>query len=94
MLCLHCKIHEQCPHRGLCFQCYQTPVIRKQYPATNKFGYTSRAGTSGSKMPAPTKALPGSREKYLVLVARAEANEALWHPEDAMHEDDVTIKAA
>jgi hypothetical protein len=53
-------------------------------------------GFSGcGKLPAePTKARPGSEEKILVLMARAEQGVALHHPEDChLHGREVDIAA-
>lgn len=40
--------------------------------------------TAGTKLPKhPTKALPGTPEKIVVLAARAYRREILFHPRDA-----------
>jgi hypothetical protein len=36
----------------------------------------------------PTRAMPGTREKLAVMAARAAAGQHLYHPEDALWEDD------
>lgn len=41
------------------------------------------------RMPEPTDAQPGSEEKVLILIARVERRESLWHPEDRGVKDKV-----
>lgn len=49
-------------------------------------------GPSGRPMPAPTKALPGTKRKIEVLRDRASAGQELWHPKDARHRGSVADK--
>jgi hypothetical protein len=85
MSCRHCGRKHAARPRGLCWTCYQTLDIRRQYASLSKFG---RRGVldfygSGELPAAPTTALPGSFEKVAVLQQRASRRETLWHPDDA-----------
>jgi hypothetical protein len=85
MSCRHCGQKQAARPRGLCWTCYQTLDIRRQYASLSKFG---RRGVldfygSGELPAAPTTALPGSLEKVAVLQQRASRRQALWHPDDA-----------
>jgi hypothetical protein len=57
-------------------------------------GLKSRHGWSGHQpsmrrsAPEPTAALPGTPEKFAVLCQRAAAGQLLWHPGDAVLDDD------
>lgn len=85
--CRHCNTLGV-RRRGLCWQCYEQPAIRRCYPSESIFarGKTADdAAVLGRRMPAqPTDAPPGSPEKLAELEARAARREALWHPRDAL----------
>jgi hypothetical protein len=85
MLCRHCGLKRAARPRGLCWTCYQTLEIRRQYASMSKFGRRGVLDFCGSgELPAePTTALPGSLEKVAILQQRASRREALWHPDDA-----------
>lgn len=81
--CKHC--HEREPaqnRRGMCRRCYDTPRIRRLYPAekwrngVRTPGYL--IGNTPGRMPLPTAALPGSAEKIAVMEARVLAGERLF----------------
>ena len=85
--CRHCRTGSVNRPRGLCWSCYYTPSVRRQYPSTSKFarqGYGNFCGR-GAPPHAPTAALPGSPEKLAVLSERASRRQELWHPLDADH---------
>jgi hypothetical protein len=91
MVCRHCGRRVASRPRGLCWTCYQTLDIREQYASMSKFG---RRGVldfcgSGYLPEAPTRAMPGSPEKVMILEQRASRRQALWHPLDAPYETDV-----
>jgi hypothetical protein len=55
------------------------------FPSTSKFARRGVSDFNGntSEPVEPTEASPGSEEKILVLMARAEKGQSLWHPDDA-----------
>jgi hypothetical protein len=59
--------------------------VRDLYPSTSKYGRRGLGNFNGNgKMPPlPTDAAPGSPEKVLILMQRAQNKQALWHPDDA-----------
>lgn len=88
--CRHCKKLRPVHRRKLCHGCYEQPAIRKLYPRSSRSphahlgGFPDRpAGVPRPLPPRPTGAEPGSPEKVAVLIARAAAGQALWHPGDA-----------
>jgi hypothetical protein len=85
MVCRHCGRSKAARPRGLCWTCYQTPGIRRQYASMSKFGRRGIPDFNGSgKLPlASTTAIPGSAEKVAILQGRASRRETLWHPDDA-----------
>jgi hypothetical protein len=85
MSCRHCGRERAARPRGLCWTCYQTLEIRRQYASLSKFGRRGVLDFCGlGQLPAaPTSALPGSIEKVAILQQRASRRESLWHPEDA-----------
>jgi hypothetical protein len=92
MLCRHCKSRKPNRPRGLCWTCYYTPGLRDQYPITSKFATVGVKDFNGRRpLPKPTDALPGTPEKVKVLCERARLLQALWHPLDAIIEDEVTL---
>lgn len=85
--CRHCRRARINHGRGLCWDCRAKPGVKDLYPS-------KRARPSGApalyessrpalKVPVPTTAGPGTAQKLAVLIARAEAGEYLWHPDDA-----------
>jgi hypothetical protein len=85
MICRHCGCARVSRPRGLCWNCYYTEGVRDLYPVTSKYG---RRGLGNfhrrSLAPThPTNAAPGSPEKVLVLMQRAELSQNLWHADDA-----------
>jgi hypothetical protein len=85
MVCRHCQIGPVSRPRGLCWSCYYTPGLRDLYPSTSKYGQRG-LGNFYAKVPLPalaTDAPPGSPEKVLILMQRAQNRQSLWHPEDA-----------
>jgi len=85
MFCRHCHFGPVSRPRGLCWSCYYTPGIRERYPSTSKYGRRGPGNFNGHLPPpaCPTDAAPGSTEKILILMQRAQSQQALWHPEDA-----------
>lgn len=82
--CRHCS-SSNVRRRGLCWRCYDTPAIRRQYESTSPLGLR-RPEIRGRVRPPrrPTDARPGSAEKVEVLCERAAARVGLWHPRDAL----------
>jgi len=85
--CRHCaKPIVNTTRRGLCAGCYNTRLIRDQYPAPSPTACgTYRGIDHGNKqgeLPEPTEALPGSPEKLQVLMRRARRGEKLFHAKD------------
>ena len=81
--CRHCGANRCNRARGLCWVCYHTPGLREQYPPTSK--YAARGVGSGFFAPPaaePTDHPPGSPGKVAVLMGRARAGTALFHPDD------------
>jgi hypothetical protein len=78
--------------RFLCWKCASSADIR------NKFPSEYMESIDGSKIkrwpgpmdipPEPTKFLPGTPEKIAVLTWRVENGYLLWHPDDAVRDDD------
>jgi hypothetical protein len=81
-LCRHCQAAPAGRPRGLCWECYDRPTIRKRY--TRRFiplGVRDRFGPMPLP-PYPTHACAGTREKLAILCIRAELGFNLWHPRD------------
>lgn len=86
-VCRHCRRCKVNRPRGLCWSCYYTPGLKEQYPSISK--YANRGTGNGNEsrpLPEPTATLPGTPERIDVLIERAEAGLALWHPRDAVRE--------
>lgn len=79
--CRHCNKDRGTYPRGLCWNCYYRPEVRSQFSLLKKS--TTLVTNSAKKLPEPTIAAPGSKEKIAILIKRAEAGEMLWHPLDA-----------
>jgi hypothetical protein len=83
--CRHCRMRIATRCRGLCRICYYQSAIRECYGrlprSCNRQGVALTAPTRPPDR--PTAALPGSQDKVLVLMARAEAGVDLWSPDDA-----------
>lgn len=61
-----------------------TPEIRESYISTSKYARRGIGNFAGTP-PLPTEstqAEPGSEEKILILIKRAESKQQLFHPED------------
>ena len=92
MLCRHCQRVKSNRPRGLCWSCYYSPGVRERYPSTSKFAQRGVSDFNGrAPLPVPTRALPGTPEKVIVMEERARMGQALWHPLDATLE---TVAAA
>ncbi len=86
--CIHCGIFTKSRPRDLCWRCYYDPDIRDLYaPRQTNSRYADYNRKPGPAK-EPTSALPGTQEKELVLTARAEAFQELWHPADALPDED------
>jgi hypothetical protein len=85
MICRHCGRARVSRPRGLCWNCYYTPGVRDLYPVTSKYGRRGLGNWNrrGLAPTHPTHATPGSPEKVLVLMQRAERGQELWHGDDA-----------
>ena|SRR5438874_10229625 len=81
-LCRHCRSARITRPRGLCWACYYTPTIRRQYRAERA---NACLGLKDRRRRLPryaTLAPPGSAEKVAVLAWRAQRGEELWHSDD------------
>ena len=85
-MCMHCHYRKASP-RGLCFACRSKREIQALYPPTSAHARHGLGQTAAMRLPKPTTALPGTEAKVLVLIARAAANELLFHPHDARADD-------
>ena len=86
-VCRHCSAHPMNRPRGLCWGCFYNPAIRVQYPSTSIFAKRGVGNGHVHDAPLPRKptlAEPGTEDKLLVLMERAERNECLFHPGDRM----------
>lgn len=97
-ICAHCKERKNIIARGCCSTCYHNPAIVKNYPKQNrgpkkgfrhvgdmKWFRPKQLGEKRGRMPdEPTTALPGTEEKMMVMRARLERGEHLYHPRDAV----------
>ncbi len=87
--CVHCGRRKGNRCRNLCWVCSNDPGVRVRYPAKAGGQVSKYAGWNGRvTKPEPTRALPGTPEKELVLTGRAAAFQELWHPEDARGDED------
>lgn len=98
--CRHCQSRKpDYGRRGLCTRCHDDRAIREQYPPVSRFGRKADTNwESDTRLPAPppdqpTDAQPGSAAKILVLIARAEARQQLFHPLDKSCLDDALDNA-
>lgn len=88
-LCLHCHQRYGTLARGLCRPCYDIPDVRSRYSRRYTVGVGAYSNPLGEIPISPTSAAPGSHEKVLVLMERAESGLSLHHPADArLVEDD------
>lgn len=86
--CEHCKVGARSRPRGLCWTCYYDDAIREQYTSRrNQFCGMDRESLVKTPPvdPVPTHHLPGTAEKFQVLIARASAGYQLFNPADARH---------
>ncbi len=86
--CVHCGRRKGNRNRGLCWVCSLDRAVRALYPSkqvTSDYAWWNRKPAPSKE---PTSALPGTPEKELVLTLRAEAFQELWHPEDALPDED------
>jgi len=91
MLCRHCRCRVANRPRRLCMRCYARPDVRARFPVICRFRRLGVPDYFGASKPAPasTRALPGTREKVMVLAERASRREALWHALDARWDEQV-----
>jgi hypothetical protein len=83
-LCRHCAQRSATRSRRLCWACFSNPEVRRLYPITSPFARRGVRDFFGRPpLPdQPTDAQPGSEEKILVLMERAQRGQSLWHPKD------------
>lgn len=82
--CRHCQHKVANRPRGLCWSCFSDLDIRVLYPRNPMSGKLAvRDSYKTRPLPEnPTDALPGSKEKLLVMEERASRQEQLFHPDD------------
>jgi hypothetical protein len=84
MACRHCNKPGYAVARGLCSGCYYSDV-RALYPIVplprNHHGLGIN-NTEPPPPPHPTRAVPGTPEKLMVMAWRAANGYAVFHPED------------
>lgn len=88
--CRHCHDRPAMPQkRGLCWRCHREPATRALYPSTSKFtNHGTGNGCIAAPLPEwPTRTRPGSEDRIRVYAERAEAGEALFHPDDLTIEE-------
>ncbi len=84
MICRHCQTRNVSRPRGLCWPCYYLPGVRDLYQTTSKYGRRGLGICRHARAAAyATDARPGSAEKIMTLMLRAELGQDLWHPSDA-----------
>jgi hypothetical protein len=90
MLCRNCQKSNANRPRGLCWTCYYTPGVRKNFPSTSKFARRGLGNFNGNApLPEqPTLAPPGSQAKIMILMERAAKRQALFHPLDSIFASD------
>jgi hypothetical protein len=84
--CKHCHLWlASYGRKGLCHKCGNTPSICKRYSPVSKYGRRGNgSGRGGDKIPgSPTKAIPGTEGKILVMQQRVIQKTVLFHPQDA-----------
>lgn len=83
--CRHCERRvPRLRRRGLCWRCYYTPAIRRQYAPQSKYAPTYGDINGGYRLPdRPTREAPQSAGKVEAMRLRALARQSLWHPFDA-----------
>jgi hypothetical protein len=80
--CRHCSRRPSCHSTGLCWRCRSVPAIRELYPSLSKYApHRDRMHSNGS--PEPTEAVPGTPEKFAVLLQRASSGLDLFARGDA-----------
>ena len=95
VVCKHCGGPKANRPRGLCYWCYHDPEIRAEYPKQSTSSNHRGFGNEQVAKPLPAEAtdeVPGTEAKIDVMAARAEAGFQIFHPEDAVvNEDDVLV---
>jgi hypothetical protein len=81
MFCRHCQKAPASRPRGLCWECYDRPDVREQYPM--KFVAPRYCQKPKPLPPEATDAQPGTPAKVEVLCHRFALRYDLWHPADA-----------
>src|SRR5947208_13903733 len=89
MLCRHCRCRVANRPRRLCMRCYARPDVRARFPVICRFRRLGVPDYFGASKPAsaPTRALPGTREKLMDLAERARRGQALCPAFDARWDD-------
>ena len=81
--CQRCGKKANRPRR-LCWHCYYAPGVREQYTSGSKYSRRGIPSSGSARLSRiPTRHRPGTAEKVDVMVARAEAGESVFHPDDA-----------
>lgn len=78
--CAHCgECKTVWRRRGLCWQCFKSPALRKQYRKQGRF-YDTMA--QGKLPPKASTELPGSEERIREIMRRVAARQDTHHPGD------------
>ncbi len=83
--CRHCKERLQTRPRGLCLHCFRHLPTRNLYPPKSKFAQRGPGADKNyrtRKPRRPTKEIPGTEEKMLVMEKRLARGESLFHDLD------------
>lgn len=78
--CVHCgECKTVWRRRGLCWQCFKSPALRKQHRKQGRF-YDTMA--QGKLPPKASTELPGSEERIREIMRRVAARQDTYHPGD------------
>lgn len=83
--CQNCLQRHVSKPRGLCYSCFRDLAIRVLYQSTHPCAVRGIIDGYGNRpaAPQPTRARPGTAEKFAILAARAEAGQELFRDDDA-----------
>lgn len=86
--CVHCGNPRATRPRKLCFTCYESRGIRDLYQPANSFVGKDGDFFGPAPLAEPSSAHPGTDDKIAVMAWRAAQGLAIFHPLDAVVDDD------